>query len=142
MQEKIESLLDEKRRMEEDMSLRAKNIEVDADAELDDVRQRFEAKMAAEKKTTLLLKGENGIMRKKYAQLSKTIADQKDEIKVLKDKERELRESIRGLDKDILVRGGDVVLRMGRRSLCAGVSCCFCHAICYRSCVRSFVPGL
>jgi hypothetical protein len=31
------------------------------------VRQRFEAKMAAEKKTTLLLKGENGIMRKKYA---------------------------------------------------------------------------
>jgi hypothetical protein len=27
--------------------------------------------MAAEKKTTLLLKGENGIMRKKYAQLSK-----------------------------------------------------------------------
>jgi hypothetical protein len=29
------------------------------------VRTRFEAKMAAEKKTTLLLKGENGIMRKK-----------------------------------------------------------------------------
>ena len=60
--------------------------------------------MAAEKKTTLLLKGENGMMRKKYTQLSKTIADQKDEIKVLKDKERELREQIRGLDKDILVR--------------------------------------
>ncbi len=60
--------------------------------------------MAAEKKTTLLLKGENGIMRKKYAQLSKTIADQKDEIKVLKDKERDLREIIRNHDKDILVR--------------------------------------
>ena len=60
--------------------------------------------MAAEKKTTLLLKGENGMMRKKYTQLSKTIADQKDEIKVLKDKERELREQIRGLDKDILVQ--------------------------------------
>lgn len=68
------------------------------------VRQRFEAKLAAEKKTTLLLKGENGIMRKKYAQLSKSIADQRDEIKVLKDKEKELRDTIRNLDKDILVR--------------------------------------
>jgi hypothetical protein len=32
--------LDEKRRMEEDMALRAKHIELDADAELEDVRQR------------------------------------------------------------------------------------------------------
>ena len=36
-QERIEALLDEKRRMEEDMALRAKNIELDADAELEDV---------------------------------------------------------------------------------------------------------
>jgi hypothetical protein len=37
-QEVVERLLDEKRRMEEDMSLRAKHIEMDADAELEDVR--------------------------------------------------------------------------------------------------------
>ena len=40
----------------------------------------------------------------RYAQLSKTISDHKDEIKLLKDKEKDLRDTIRNLDKDILVR--------------------------------------
>ncbi len=39
----------------------------------------------------------------RYAQLSKTISDHKDEIKLLKDKEKDLRDTIRNLDKDILV---------------------------------------
>jgi hypothetical protein len=34
-----------------------------------------------------------------------TIADHTDEIKLLKDREKELRDEIRRLDKDILVRG-------------------------------------
>jgi hypothetical protein len=68
------------------------------------VRARFDARMAAEKKATLLLKGENGIMRKKFSQLTKTIADGKEELKVFRDREKELRESIRTLEKDVLVR--------------------------------------
>ena len=41
------------------------------------IRARAEAKLANEKRMTLLLKGENGIMRKKFTQLSKDISDQK-----------------------------------------------------------------
>jgi hypothetical protein len=37
LQERVEALMDDKRRMEDDMALRAKHIEVDADAELEDV---------------------------------------------------------------------------------------------------------
>jgi cell division protein FtsB len=45
----------------------------------------------------------------RYAQLSKTISDHKDEIKLLKDKEKDLRDTIRNLDKDILVRNVSIV---------------------------------
>ena len=41
---------------------------------------RYEAKLASERESALRLKGENGIMRKKFTALQKDIEDQKDEI--------------------------------------------------------------
>jgi hypothetical protein len=66
------------------------------------IRVKYEAKLAAEKRSTLLLKGENGIMRKKFSQLNKELAEQKDELRALKEKDKEMGDVIKGLDKDIL----------------------------------------
>lgn len=42
-----------------------------------DIRNRFESQLAAEREATLRYKGENGIMKKKFAVLTKDIEDQK-----------------------------------------------------------------
>ena len=47
------------------------------------------------------LKGENGIMRKKFSALQKDIEDQREEIKSLLEKQQQLYEKIKGLEKDI-----------------------------------------
>jgi septal ring factor EnvC (AmiA/AmiB activator) len=57
--------------------------------------------LAAEKEATLRLKGENGIMRKKFSALQKDIEDQREEIKGLLEKQQQLYEKIKGLEKDI-----------------------------------------
>jgi len=44
-----------------------------------------------QKETTQKLKGENGIMRKKFTALKKDIEDQQDEIKTMIEKEEELK---------------------------------------------------
>ena len=49
--------------------------------------------LAAEKEATLRLKGENGIMRKKFSALQKDIEDQREEIKGLLEKQQQLYEN-------------------------------------------------
>lgn len=61
----------------------------------------FILQLAAEKEATLRLKGENGIMRKKFSALQKDIEDQREEIKSLLEKQQQLYEKIKGLEKDI-----------------------------------------
>jgi len=78
-----------------------KLIEEDADMEVEEVKEKNEAKLNAEREATLRLKGENGIMKKKFGALQKDIEDQKEEIRSLHEKEKELYESIKGLEKDI-----------------------------------------
>jgi hypothetical protein len=76
-------------------------VESDADNEVELVKERNEVKLNAEREATLRLKGENGIMKKKFGALQKDIEDQKEEIRSLHDKEKGLYESIKGLEKDI-----------------------------------------
>lgn len=54
-----------------------------------------------ERDASLRLKGENGIMRKKFMALQKDIESQKDEIKALFDHKKELYSTIGSLEKDI-----------------------------------------
>lgn len=42
-------------------------------------------------------------MRKKFAQLTKELNDGKDELRALREKEKEMNDLMRGLEKDILV---------------------------------------
>ena len=50
---------------------------------------------------TQKLRDENGLSKKKFAQLTKDVEDQKEEMSALRDREFDLRESIKNLEKDV-----------------------------------------
>lgn len=77
------------------------SIEEDADLEVDELKTKYELKLSDELEATLRLKGENGIMKKKFSALQKDIEDQREEIRSLEEKGKELKENIHGLEKDI-----------------------------------------
>ena len=63
---------------------------------------KYEAKLHMEKDATLRLKGENGIMKKKFNSLKKDIDEQKDEIKAMIEKEAQLYKHIEALEREYL----------------------------------------
>jgi predicted nucleic acid-binding Zn-ribbon protein len=65
------------------------------------VKERYEQKLASEREVGLRLKGENGIMKKKFNNLQKDINEQKDEIQQLFDQKKDLYSTISSLEKDI-----------------------------------------
>lgn len=78
-----------------------KQMEEDADLEIEDLKEKYELRLAAERESGLRLKGENGIMKKKFTLLQKDINMQKDEIQSLFDDKKELYATIASLEKDI-----------------------------------------
>lgn len=78
-----------------------KQLEEDAEIEIEEMKMKYELKLQEEREATLRLKGENGIMKKKFSALQKDIEDQKEEIRSLEEKGKELFENIKGLEKDI-----------------------------------------
>ena len=76
-------------------------LEEDADFEIEHLKVRYDKKLAEERTATLRLKGENGIMKKKFTSLQNDIEGQKETIKANLQKEMELYEKIKGLEKDI-----------------------------------------
>merc|ERR1711871_1346322 len=76
------------------------NMGEDADIEVEELKKKYDAKLVSEKEATLRLRGENGIMRKKFHALQKDIEDQREEIKGLLEKQQQLYEKIKGLEKD------------------------------------------
>ncbi|KAJ3085124.1 Cilia- and flagella-associated protein 57 [Quaeritorhiza haematococci] len=73
----------------------------DIDTEIQQLISKYEKKLRAEREEGARLKGENGIMRKKFNSLSKDIDDNKSEILKMKDDERKLQIVIAGLEKEI-----------------------------------------
>ncbi|KAG7387905.1 Cilia- and flagella-associated protein 57 [Phytophthora pseudosyringae] len=76
-------------------------VEADVDEEIEVLKKKYEDKLQAEREATLRFKGENGIMKKKFSALQKDIEDQRDQIKLLLEKEKELIEAIKQLEKEI-----------------------------------------
>ncbi|CAM9162267.1 unnamed protein product [Pylaiella littoralis] len=76
-------------------------VEEDADTEAEYIKTKFMAKLAAEKEATLRLKGENGIMKKKFSRLSKQVEDQREDMTTLQERQKDLFETIKSLEKDI-----------------------------------------
>eukprot|EP01002_Notosolenus_urceolatus_P000978 NODE_124_length_2690_cov_42.754638_g100_i0.p1 GENE.NODE_124_length_2690_cov_42.754638_g100_i0~~NODE_124_length_2690_cov_42.754638_g100_i0.p1 ORF type:complete len:876 (+),score=301.78 NODE_124_length_2690_cov_42.754638_g100_i0:62-2629(+) len=76
-------------------------IEVDVDIEVEDLRAKYETKLLQEKEAYLHLKGENGIMRKKFNTLQKENLERLEELKQMVETQRVMEKKIHGLEKDI-----------------------------------------
>jgi cilia- and flagella-associated protein 57 len=65
------------------------------------MKERYEAKLQVEKKLAVSLKGENGLMRKRFTGLEKSIDEQKAEIRRLHEAQDTLYATIATHEKDI-----------------------------------------
>lgn len=75
--------------------------EEDIDTEVVALTNRYEKKVKAEREEAARLKGENGIMRKKFNTLNKDIEENKSEIARMAENEKKLQNVILGFEKDI-----------------------------------------
>nr|XP_008963610.2 cilia- and flagella-associated protein 57 isoform X5 [Pan paniscus]XP_054950345.1 cilia- and flagella-associated protein 57 isoform X5 [Pan paniscus]XP_054950348.1 cilia- and flagella-associated protein 57 isoform X5 [Pan paniscus] len=78
-----------------------KQIEEDEDREIQDIKTKYEKKLRDEKESNLRLKGETGIMRKKFSSLQKEIEERTNDIETLKGEQMKLQGVIKSLEKDI-----------------------------------------
>uniref|UniRef100_A0A8D1JCS1 Cilia- and flagella-associated protein 57 n=1 Tax=Sus scrofa TaxID=9823 RepID=A0A8D1JCS1_PIG len=105
LQEKI-SLLEEAqedvRQQLREFEETKKQIEEDEDREIQDIKTKYEKKLRDEKESNLRLKGETGIMRKKFSSLQKEIEERTNDIELLKGEQVKLQGVIKSLEKDIL----------------------------------------
>merc|ERR1719494_349160 len=78
-----------------------RQIEEDADREILDVKNKYERKLCEEREANLRLKGETGIMKRKFTSLQKEIDEHKQEISRLHSEQTKLNGIIKSLEKDI-----------------------------------------
>ncbi|MEW5319195.1 MAG: hypothetical protein WDW38_010360 [Sanguina aurantia] len=98
---KLEALQQDKSELEREFDEIKRQLEEDADREIEDMKDKYDQKLQTEREASLRLKGENGIMRKKFNALQKDIEGQREEIKSLFEQKKELYSSIASLEKDI-----------------------------------------
>ena len=79
-----------------------KETERDADQEILEIKHKYEKKLKEEKEAVLRLKGENGIMKKKFNTLQSEIDAHKIEIAKMFGEEKKLHSITKSLEKDIL----------------------------------------
>ena len=112
LQEAFDAKVDVEKRLQEEVRVETQSlqkqfreekvlVEEDADNEVDDEKASYESKLITEKRLTQKLRDENGLSKKKFAQLTKDVEDQKEEMASLRDREFDLRESIKNLEKDV-----------------------------------------
>ncbi|KAJ3192775.1 Cilia- and flagella-associated protein 57 [Irineochytrium annulatum] len=73
----------------------------DVDSEIQLLAARYEKKLRSEREEGARLKGENGIMKKKFNTLKKDIEDNKNEIQRMFEDEKKLKSAIAMLEKEI-----------------------------------------
>ncbi|KAM4721643.1 cilia- and flagella-associated protein 57 [Rhinophrynus dorsalis] len=104
LQEKVSQLQvaqDEARQHTREFEETKKQIEEDVDLEIQDVKIRYERRLREERETSLRLKGESGIMRKKFTSLQKDIEERAADIEKMKVEQQKLQGVIKSLEKDI-----------------------------------------
>ena len=97
--------------------------------EIEQLKERYETKLSVEKKLAVTLKGENGLMRKRFSGLEKAIEEQKAEIRRLHEAQDTLYSTIATHEKDMQafkeVRG-DCTLHLGTATCNEHSQSCIC----------------
>merc|ERR1711915_413350 len=92
---------EEKRQAVREFEEHKKQIEEDADREIIEMRTKYEKRLRESLESNMQLKGENGILQKKFASLNKEIeTHQQDKRRLASDKDK-LNDVIKSLEKDI-----------------------------------------
>ncbi|XP_074077759.1 cilia- and flagella-associated protein 57 [Macrotis lagotis] len=97
----LEEAQDDARQQLREFEETKKQIEEDEDREIQDIKTKYEKKLRDEKEANLRLKGETGIMRKKFSSLQKEIEERNTDIEGLKGEQMKLQGVIKALEKDI-----------------------------------------
>ncbi|KAJ3074808.1 Cilia- and flagella-associated protein 57 [Podochytrium sp. JEL0797] len=100
-QAEIERLQEEMKTQFREFEETTHETEEDADSEILELKHRYERKLKEEREIGLRLKGENGIMRKKFNTLQAEIDAHKAEIAKMYAEEKKLHSIIKSLEKDI-----------------------------------------
>ncbi len=101
-------------RLERQITEVRRQIEEDADAEIESFKAKNEERLQEQKQITLGLKGENTHMKKKFTALEKNIIDQNENLRAFKDKELELSDRKKELDDMIDQHKSDIDERDNR----------------------------
>jgi predicted nucleic acid-binding Zn-ribbon protein len=78
-----------------------RQFEEDNDREVLDMKIKYEKRLKEEREANAKLKGETGIMKKKFTSLQKEIDDLKEEIKTKLSEIAKLNNVIKNLEKDV-----------------------------------------
>uniref|UniRef100_H2ZKC6 Cilia- and flagella-associated protein 57 n=1 Tax=Ciona savignyi TaxID=51511 RepID=H2ZKC6_CIOSA len=97
----LEQANDEARQQQREYEETKRQIEEDADREILDIKNKYERRLRDEIETNMRLKGESGIMRKKFNSLNKEIDSKNEEIKTMQQEKLKLENVIKSLEKDI-----------------------------------------
>lgn len=97
----IQRLFDELKEQEHEFEEMNKQNQQDIDTEIVMATSRYEKRLRVEREEGSRLKGENGIMRKKFNTLNKDIEDNRAEILRMKENSKKLDSVIATLEKDI-----------------------------------------
>ncbi|KAJ3100632.1 Cilia- and flagella-associated protein 57 [Physocladia obscura] len=100
-QAEIEKLQEEMKQQFKEFEETTHETEEDADSEILELKHRYERRLKEEREIGLRLKGENGIMRKKFNTLQAEIDAHKAEIAKMYAEEKKLHSIIKSLEKDI-----------------------------------------
>jgi hypothetical protein len=90
------------RQQEQEFEEMSKQNQNDADTEILNVVSKYEKRMRTEREECARLKGENGIMKKKFNTLNKDLEDNKAEIQRMKETAKKLDVIIGNLEKEIV----------------------------------------
>ena len=92
---------DEKTELHQELTEIQTQLEDDVDTEIENLRRIYEEKVTTKRENTLKYKGENGIMKKKFAVITKELEERKEEMVLLHAKEKELHEQIKMLEREV-----------------------------------------
>ena len=79
-----------------------RQIELDADQELLSIKNMYERRLKSEQENSMRMKGDNGILRKKFKSQKTEIDDQKRKREDMEKEQNKLHQHIRALERDIL----------------------------------------
>jgi len=98
----LDAANEEKREAEREHNEVRRQIELDADREILSIKNQYERILKEERETSLHLKGDNGILQKKFKSMVQEIDEQKAKREEMEGEQKKLLAHIRALEKEIL----------------------------------------